>query len=629
MNIRHSFTSEAELKSTLDWIYQQSLKGARFNSIIEVAFNEVTIITAIHNIKSNKGANTPGIDNKTMDEYLQMDKTELIELIQTSVRRYTPSPVKRVYIEKSNGKLRPLGLPSALDKIVQECLKIVLEPIAEAKFFPGSYGFRPYRATRHAMKNITYLIGRKTKDKLIYAIEGDIESFFDNLSHRVLLKKLIKMGITDKRVIAIIKQMLKAGYIELGIHEMTDKGTVQGGIISPLLANIYLNNFDWTIGRMYQYPKRQCKHIDKDRKRLRNNGTTKKFLVRYADDWIILTTTIQEAKRLLKYLIKYFKYRLKLKLSETKTVITDLTKQHAKFLGWVLKAGKPRKTPERPKPDNIVGKHYPDFEKLKAKVRSITEAIKGLYKIRSPKNIAVEIERINSKITGVANYHKTAICSDTFNYIDERTQDAAYRTFRRKYGKRHYREYLVPLDQLYNRPQRHKGYQTKTFAIQVDGMWIGITKAFVTHSRWLKYPFKQKMTPYTEEGRTLYMKAGKDRAALKDRQPIYDVITLRHSIQSAWNNFEYCMNREYAYNRDKGECKVCGKQLKKGNRHCHRIEESLPLGMINRVGNLAWLCKECHIIIHDGSSLEGLPPKPVKKIYKYREKLRESFCALS
>ena len=284
MNLKRNFTSEAELKNLLDVIYHQSSKGRSFHGIMEAAFNEVTIITAIHKIKSNKGADTAGVDAAKMDQYLHMDKESLIKLVKGTAAAYEPKPVKRCYIKKSNGKLRPLGIPTILDRIIQECLRIILEPIAEARFYPHSYGFRPYRATKHAVKEIVSLINVRAANKPVYAIEGDITAYFDNIDHRILLKKLWKIGIHDKRVLAIIKRMLEAGYMEKGEWNDTEAGTVQGGVISPLLANIYLNDFDWTIGRMYHHPKAKGKRQSDDRRRLRAKGVKPKYLIRYADD---------------------------------------------------------------------------------------------------------------------------------------------------------------------------------------------------------------------------------------------------------------------------------------------------------------------------------------------------------
>lgn len=583
---------------------------------MEVAFNEVTIITAIHKIKSNKGAVTAGVDSAKMDQYLQMSKESLVELVRKSVANYGPKPVKRHYIKKSNGKLRPLGIPTILDRIIQECLRIVIEPIAEARFYPQSYGFRPYRATKHAVKDIIGLINVKTVNKPVYAIEGDITGYFDNIDHRILLKKLWKIGVHDKRVLAIISRMLKAGYIEGDTLYDTESGTVQGGIISPLLANIYLNDFDWTIGRMYHHPKPESKYQSSDRRKLRKLGILPKYLIRYADDWILMTTTLNEANRLLKYLRKYFQNRLRLELSAEKTVITNLNEKPAKFLGFLIKAGLPRNMSPTPDQRNIVGKPYPDMAKVRKKVKEIKKEIKQILYMEEEQRQAVQIEKVNAMITGIAEYYKTAICSNAFSYIDDQVNKCAYKVFRKKYGK-NYRLYKVQLKELSNRPQRHKGYQSQTFAVKCTGMYIGITKAFLTHSQWLKYPFNQSITPYTENGRKLHLRTSHCKSQPLSRPPLYDIKTLQYSKENALNNFEYYMNREYAYNRDKGKCKMCGTQLNPGNRHCHRADEKLQIEKINKVPNLVWICKECDNDVH-GNDLPNAEARVNRKIQKYR-----------
>ena len=328
MHLSVRFSTEKELKQFQDLLYEKSGQGVSFTGLLEAMVSEVTIVTAVHNIKSNKGSKTAGVDRMKMDKYLQMPKEELFQLIQSNISNYKPKPAKRKYIEKANGKKRPLGIPTVLDRIIQECMRLILEPICEARFYPHSYGFRPYRAQKHAIRDIVNVINAsvKSKDQPVWAVEGDIKGCFDNINHRLLLKKLWRIGIHDKRVLKIISQMLKAGYIDQDLYHATEMGTPQGGILSPLLSNVYLNDFDWYVGRCYMEPHRQCKHKCNDTRRLKWSGITPKYNFRYADDWVILTSTEQEAFRMKHELTKYFKHRMKLELSQEKTYVTDLRK---------------------------------------------------------------------------------------------------------------------------------------------------------------------------------------------------------------------------------------------------------------------------------------------------------------
>lgn len=212
MHLNVRFSTEAEMKRVLDFLYEKSKEGIAFTGLVEAMVNEVTIVTAIHNIKSNKGSKTAGVDQMKMDRYLQMPKEELIARIRDNFSNYRPKPARRVYIPKKNGKQRPLGIPTILERIIQECMRIIIEPICEARFYPHSYGFRPYRAQKHAIRDIINVINAATKspDQPVWAVEGDIKGCFDSINHRILLKKLWNMGIHDKRVIKIIQQIGRA-----------------------------------------------------------------------------------------------------------------------------------------------------------------------------------------------------------------------------------------------------------------------------------------------------------------------------------------------------------------------------------------------------------------------------------
>ena len=161
--LKRQFSSETSLKELQDFLYAKSQESTAFTGLLEAVASEVTIVTAIHNIKSNKGSKTAGVDKLKMDKYLQMPKDEVVTLIQNSLRNYLPKPARRVYIDKGNGKKRPLGIPTILDRIIQECIRIIIEPICEARFYPHSYGFRPYRAQKHAISDICHTINLPAK----------------------------------------------------------------------------------------------------------------------------------------------------------------------------------------------------------------------------------------------------------------------------------------------------------------------------------------------------------------------------------------------------------------------------------------------------------------------------------
>lgn len=623
LNVR--FSTEAELKQTLDFLYEKSKEGIAFTGLVEAMVNEVTIVTAIHNIKSNKGSKTAGVDQMKMDKYLQMPKEDLIALIRDNFSNYKPKPARRVYIPKKNGKQRPLGIPTVLDRIIQECVRIIIEPICEARFYPHSYGFRPYRAQKHAIRDIVNVINASTfsQDQPVWAVEGDIKGCFDNIDHRILLKKIWRIGIHDKRVIKMIHQMLKAGYIESGTLNDTNLGTMQGGILSPLLSNVYLNDFDWFVGRMYMEPHRQCKYKCNDTRRLKWSGVTPKYNFRFADDWVILTSTEQEAYRLKRMLTKYFRNKMKLELSQEKTFVTDLRTEGIHFLGFVVKAEKKRRTPDpRTWTDNLVGKPLPDMERLKDKIQKIANEVREIGEITERSVQAAQIQRVNSMIVGLAQYLKPSICSHAFHAIDRRINNTALAVWKRRFPK-HYNKYQIPLEKLCNLPHRHEGYKSKTFAVPIEGEWFGITYAFITHSKYESKPFDQRMTPYSEEGRRIYSYyRNRSKPLPCDRPSVNTARDIQLSVYTKTVfNFEYFMNREYAYNRDNGKCKCCKTPLfLDDKKYCYHIKGELPLDKVNKVQNLIWLCNSCYRMVNNGPIPPNIDEKVLKRIEKYKQK---------
>jgi RNA-directed DNA polymerase len=621
-----TIAGERDLIGFQDKLYQVALEGKPIYNLLEVMKSEPTIDKAIHNIKSNHGSKTAGVDGATINDYLQMDRLELIELIKTQIDNYNPKMVRRTYIPKgiNTGKFRPLGIPVIVDRIIQEIARLVIEPYCEAKFYPHSYGFRPYRSTEHAIARIVQNINAKT----YVAIEGDIKGYFDNINHNKLLAMLWQMGIKDKQFLALIKKMLKSKILDDGKIIDSEMGTPQGGIISPLLANVYLNNFDWMVSdlweshsavRTYTFVRKGKVTEEKVYHALRNKKVAKHHkvnLVRYADDWIILTETKEYAQTLLTKLRKYMKHQLSLELSEEKTVITDCREEPLHFLGFLIKA-EPKRLDGK-----IVGKVYPDWKRLLPKVNEIGKDINQLRRLKHAKDRVERIELINSKIIGIANYYKISIAKKTFSKIDNLLFRTTLGSFRKLFKNNH-TKHIYRVCELSNRVVRHEGYNFKTYAETYQNTIVGITIAAITKIEYAKL-FNPAWIPYTPTGRDIWHEATQKprKLYLEDIWTNYEKLGLYANRNNHKHNFEYYMNRPYAIKRDKARCSVCKSFVYPESVEVHHRKPELPLDKVNKVFNLTTLCIRCHKLIHnDVQVMEDLNPSQHKKILKLRKEL--------
>ena len=325
------------LKQTQEALAHRSLLGHTFSQLSNLLRTKRLVELAARNVLHNAGAKTAGVDGVTSRHLLAKNGERLDAMIEElwrelSTKTYHPAPVRRVYIPKSSGGQRPLGIPTIRDRIVQEMLRLILEPIYESRFYAHSYGFRPFRSTHHAAVRIKDLIGRRG---YTVAIEGDIRKCFDRIQHLTLVR-ILRRTITDERIIKLVQQMLKAGVMEDGAWHVTDDGTPQGGIVSPLLANIYLNELDQFIAAKWA-------NLDKgEQNRHRSKQTALPcYLVRYADDFVVLVRgTVEQAEQLKAEVAEFLQQELHLELSAEKTLVTSAT-AGLDFLGFHI-----RKYPE-------------------------------------------------------------------------------------------------------------------------------------------------------------------------------------------------------------------------------------------------------------------------------------------
>ena len=236
-NLRHN--EYYNMQEVFDNLYKKSKQGNKLNKIYEIIISRENILLAYRNIKSNRGSKTKATNNRNILDIGGLENDKIVEYVRRRLDNYQPSSIRRKYIPKKNGKMRPLGIPTIEDRLIQQCIKQVLEPIVEAKFHNDSYGFRPNRSTHNAIAKCYHYINIA---KCNYVVDIDIKGFFDHVNHGKLIKQLWSIGIKDKRVLCIIGKMLRA---EIEGEGIPSEGTPQGGILSPLLANVVLNELDW------------------------------------------------------------------------------------------------------------------------------------------------------------------------------------------------------------------------------------------------------------------------------------------------------------------------------------------------------------------------------------------------
>ena len=322
---RMSLVNVGELQRSLSRKAAQDPKHC-FGDLFNLTFHPEWLRQAHDRVAGNAGSKTAGCDGVIMDEFdadLESNLQDLGERLRSG--SFEACPVRRVFIPKANGKKRPLGIPSIRDRIVQEAVRMILEPIFEADFLQDSYGFRPTRRTMDAVKHLWPHL----QNGYHWIIEGDISSYFDTIHHRKLMK-LLKRRIVDGKLLDLIWQFLRAGVMERGLFKKTELGTPQGGIVSPLLANVYLHELDRHLEPLLRFGM-------VERAKRRRNGLANFAYARYADDFVIVCNGTKEQAYLMRETVhRFLADELRLTLSLEKTKVTHL-QDGFDFLGFHLR----------------------------------------------------------------------------------------------------------------------------------------------------------------------------------------------------------------------------------------------------------------------------------------------------
>lgn len=380
----------------------------KFDHLYRIICQEEWISSALKSVLSNKGARTAGIDGITKKALASENaKRAFILELRTELlqQKFRPVPVRRIYIPKSNGKMRPLGIPSIKDRVVQLLLKMILEPIWESDFLNCSNGFRPSRRTMDCIALLDSYINNKSK--YYWIIEGDIKGAFDNIQHETLLK-LLTQRVMDSRILKLIEEFLKAGIMENALFKHTEIGTPQGGLCSPLLANIYLHQLDLYWWNNYGKLHRKIK----ERRRTQHIGNC--ALIRYADDWLVLTNGgKEEVYRLRDEFQSFLRNELKLELSVEKTLITHVN-DGFDFLGFHIK----RYVCGNDRPKMIVTPSQKTQQRLKDKIKEMTD------RSRFRDMPLLKFSALNSVLRGWMTYYRHCnakeIAKDLDFWVNER-----------------------------------------------------------------------------------------------------------------------------------------------------------------------------------------------------------------
>ena len=577
-----------DMQRIFDELYAKSQSGEVFDSLMDLILSRENILLAYRNIKSNTGSFTPGTDKLKISDIGKLAADEVTAMVRKIVKGgkngYTQRSVRRKEIPKPNGSTRPLGIPCIWDRLIQQCIKQVMEPICEARFSSNSYGFRPNRSVENAIAAIYRLMQRSG---LCYVVEFDVKGFFDNVDHSKLIKQLWSLNIRDKELLYIIRRILKAPILMPDGHvEYPKKGTPQGGIISPLLANVVLNELDHWIESQWQcnpvtgkYSYREnaagCPIQSHAYRAMRNTKLKEMYIVRYADDFRILCRTKEQADRTLIAVTRWLKERLRLDISLEKTRVVDVRRSYSEFLGFKIRLRKKGK--KRVVQSRMCDKAY---KKVKD---NLIKQVGNIKFPRKDRGEAGEVRLFNSMVMGIQNYYQLATdvsidCGDIGRAVNTVLKN------RLKSGKTH-RLKEEGRDLTKMEYQRYgKSDQLKYIAQSKEPIYpISYVQC--------KNPMnlRRNVCAYTAAGRS----------AIHDDLKINTSLLLQlMRIPTYGQSTEYTDNRISLFSAQMGKCAVTGKPFQcLSEIHCHH-KTPRNEGGGDKYENLVLVLEPVHVLIH-------------------------------
>lgn len=590
------------MQGTFDELYQKSQNGEVFENLMDLILSRDNILLAYRNIKANKGSYTAGTDKKNITDIGSRTPDDVVKrvrfIVTGSEHGYRPKPVRRKDIPKPNGKTRPLGIPCIWDRLIQQCIKQIMEPICEAKFSNNSYGFRPNRSVEHAI-NRTYTMLQMMN--LHYVIEFDIKGFFDNVNHSKLIRQIWSLGIHDKTLIFIIKRILTAPIkMPDNTTVLPNKGTPQGGIISPLLANIVLNELDWWIASQWEENPiaisrgreriiGKTKVFDKSHgyRIMKNTEMKEMHIIRYADDFRIFCRTKEDAVRTKEAVTAWIEERLKLEVSPEKTRIVNTRKRWSEFLGFKIRV--------RLKHHKYVVQSAICDKKVEIERAKLVEQAKNIAKPREKKSCLSEIQLYNSMVLGIQNYYQLATCiSIDCREFHRRVMTVLTNRLNTETGSMLKRE-----GGTITQAEKERFGQSKMirYVSGIDQMIYPI--AFIKN----KIPMAKRsiVCSYTKEGRApIHTELNLNQYVLKG---LREKISVGHST-------EYHDSKISLFSAQKGKCAISGEEFADAEHVAVWLKVPRALGGFERYKNMVLIHKKYLIL------LKELPQAVIKDLIK-------------
>ena len=482
-------------------------------------------LLAVKRVTSNKGSKTPGIDKVLWLSPI----TKMNAAIQLGKGPYKPSPLRRIHIPKKNGKTRPLGIPTMPDRAEQALHLMTLEPISESTGDKHSYGFRPCRSTADAIAQCFTILARK--DSPQYILEGDIKACFDEISHEWMLKHIPM----DKET---LRKMLKAGYMEKGIFHVTEVGTVQGGIISPTLANMVLDGIE-------NYLKLQFGN------RLKSH---KVHFIRYADDFVITANSEELLVNEIKPSLENFLNARGLRLSKEKTIVTHIQKGFT-FLGQTIRKFK----------DKLI------IKPSDKSIESLLDKIRDICNEHKQAKTGFIIEQLNPIIRGWANYHRHVVSSATFTKVDSEIHKILWRWVKRRH------------------PNKNRSWiKEKYFKSFKDRNWV-----FSNDSD--EEVYHQRLFRASEIKIKRHIKLKQDANPFDEKWEIYFERRVRNKLLERRNGRKHA---QYLLGKQNNLCALCKENISSMNLGEYHFKQHWMHGGSHQDYNLMVVHPKCHESLH-------------------------------